>query len=122
MVGAGETGFLYVGKSVEEATDKSFISDYLLTVTGKGAKGKTVTRYPATARYEEVTSGYWPYYYEIATVTNDTEEICYDFNAVWPHGMPRGNLLHVQSCSPLMWGLMPGSSIEIRVGMDGDVH
>ena len=100
VLGPGETGYLYVYKSVEEATDRSFINDYLLTVTGKGAKGKTVTRYPATAKYEENKTGYWTNYYEIATVTNDTKETCYDFTAVFAARDAEGNLLHVQSCDP----------------------
>ena len=117
----GEKGYLYVSRSVEAAKDRSFIDDYSLTVTGKGGVDKEITRYPATARYEESSSGLWTNHYAIATVTNDTEEIAYDFRAVFAVRDAAGNLLHVDSCEPSYVGIMPGSSVEIRSSIDSKV-
>lgn len=121
VVNPGEKAYLYAGRGVEEATDKSFIADHLLTVTGKGSKDATITRYPATAQLTEVDSGYWKYIYEVATVKNDTEAVCEEFTAVFVARDAEGKLLHVQSCEPNYVGILPGSTIEIKKAMDRDI-
>lgn len=118
----GEKGYLMAYQSVKEATDKSYIDDYLLTVTGKGSKDKSVIRYPATARLEiDNKSRYSTYYYEIATVENNTELTCYDFYAVFIARDIDGKMLHVQECDPSYVGIQPGSFIEIKYRLDSDI-
>jgi len=117
----GEKGYIYVTKSVKEATDRSFIDDYLLTVTGKGAKENTIRRYPTEGRYEVVEGGWSPYHYSVATVTNDSDVVVYGYYAVFAAKDSEGNLLYASACDPSYVGIVPGSTVEIRMLIDNDV-
>lgn len=119
---AGETGFLYLSKSVKEATDKSFIDDYLLTVTGKGAKEVMVKRLDtANAHHRFNDDSYWRRDYLVVDVTNNTEEIQYDFRVVYALKNENGELLYVASVNPSYVGIKPGNTVEVTIRFDSDI-
>jgi len=119
----GEKGYIMDYQSVKEATDRSFIDDYLLTATGKGANSSdNVIRYPASAYLDIVKrSSSWINYYQVATFENDTTKTCSDFYVVFVARDKEGNMLHVQHCNPSYVGVLPGSSVEVRYRLDSDI-
>lgn len=115
----GETGFMYLSKSVKEATDKSYIDDYLLTVTGKGAKELLVTRLTTdNPRLFTDESSYWKREYLIVDVSNQTSETQYGFEVVFALKDAEDNLLFADSVSPYNVGIKPGATVEVRVSME----
>lgn len=117
-----EVGYLYAYQGVEEATDKSFIADYLLTVTSKGAKDtEKVAFITSNARYEKVDLGYWGYHYAITDVMNASDKTFYDYDVVYALKDADGKLLYVDNCNPSYVGLKPGSIVEVRVSVSSDV-
>jgi hypothetical protein len=119
---ANEIGYLYVSQSVKEATDQSFIDDYLLTVTGKGAKENNVLRLPvAEAKTQLDKRSYWSYYYVLTNLTNNTDQVLYDFEVVYALKNAEGKLLYVTQGEPSYVGLLPGSSIQMRLRVDSDI-
>ena len=105
---------------VEEAATKDFIADYSLTVSGKGAITKTVTRFPATARYERVTEGYWTYDYIIATVENNTDATVYGIEVGFALKDTEGKLIYVYSSTYYDLGILPHTSVEVRTSLYSD--
>ncbi len=122
VLNAGETGYLYVSKYVEEAKDRSFIDDYLLTVTGKGSKEKSTVYFTVNStRLEEISEGYWSYHYITADIENKTDDTQYDFHVVYALKDADGKLLYVDYANPSYVGFKTGTSMEVRVSVDSDV-
>jgi len=122
ILDAGETGFLYVSKSVKEATDKSFIDDYLLTVTGKGTKEVMVKRLETSnANHRIDENSYRRRDYLVVDVTNNTEDTQYDFYVVYALRNENGELLYVDSVNPSYVGIKSGGTVEIEVRLDSDI-
>lgn len=118
---AGETGYIYLYKSVKEATDKNFIDDYLLTITGKGAKNMLVTRLEVSnPRHEVNESGYWRRDYLVVDITNNTEQTKYDFYVVFAVRDQNDNLLFVNSVNPSYVGIKQSNTVEVTSMFDSD--
>lgn len=119
---AGETGYMYMQQSVKEATDKSFIDDYLLTITGKGAKENPVIRMQtADAKLVTEDSAYWSRSYFYADVTNTSADIAYEFYVVFALKDAEGKILYADSCNPSYVGLKPDNTVQIRLSVDSDL-
>lgn len=122
VLGAGETGYAYASQSVEAATETSFIDDYLLTITGKGAKGRSTVYLPITNKqYLEVKDPYYSYSNISADLENTTDATVRDFYAAFALKDAEGKLLYVTSCQPSYVGIKPGSSVEILVRVDSAI-
>lgn len=119
---AEEVGYLYVSQSVKEAKTPDFIDDYLLTVTGKGAKENKTLRFAVSnAKYEVQDSRYWSSQYLVADVTNESDQTYHDLYVVFAVKDAEGNLLYVDSVNPSYVGIKPGSSIEVKIRMDSSL-
>ena len=122
VLSAGETGYAYASQSVEAATETSFIDDYLLTITGKGVKGRTTAYIPVTNKqYLETIEPYWTYTNVSADLENTTDTTLREFIVVFALKDAEGNLLYVTSCSPSYVGIKPGSSIEVLTSVDSAI-
>ena len=118
----GENAYLY-SSSYVATTDKSYISDYMLTVTGKGSISQKITRLTSAARYDQVTGDYAAYHYLVSEAKNDTENVLTAFEIVFVMRDAEGKLLYVANSawSGYNVGIMPGSSLELRIDMGWDL-
>jgi hypothetical protein len=122
ILSAGETGYAYASQSVEAATETSFIDDYLLTITGKGAKGRSVVYLPVTNKqYLEVKEPYYAYTNISADLENTTDATVRDFYVAFALKDAEGKLLYVTSCQPSYVGIKPGSSVEVLTRVDSAI-
>ena len=122
VLGAGEIGYAYAEQSVEAATETSFIDDYLLTITGKGAKGRSTVYIAVTNKqYLEVKKPYYSYTNVSADVENTTDATVRDFYVVFALKDAEGKLLYVTSCQPSYVGIKPGSSVEVLTRVDSAI-
>lgn len=113
--------YTYVNASDEcEDVEVAAVDDYMLTVTGKNENEYVSKRLPVVTNYEEdVKNGYNTYDYMYADVTNDTEEIVYDITVMMALLDAEDNILYVTSSSlGSSEGLMPGSTLRIRLSVD----
>jgi hypothetical protein len=99
------------------------IEDHMLSVMGQGKVTQKITRLLATAITEAKSDGYYTYNYLTATITNNTEEVLYGFEAVFALKDAEGNLLYVVNNSWYGYnvGIMPGSSVQLQLTMDSTV-
>lgn len=119
VLAAGETGYAYASQGVEAAAETSFIDDYLLTITGKGAKGRSAVYLPVTNKqYLEVKESYYEYTNISADVENTTDATVRGFYVVFALSDAQGQLLYVTSCKPSYIGIKPGSSVEVLTRVD----
>ncbi len=118
----GEKGYAYVVKYVETA-DKAFIDDHMLSSMGKGKITQDVRRFKTTARYETVTEGYYTNDYLIATIENDTDAVLRSFEIIFSAKDAQGAILwlYTTSWNGYDFGILPGSSVELRVRVDGNM-
>lgn len=91
VLAPGESGYLYDTTGVEEATDKSYIDDYMLTITGKAENEKETLRITSEGTHGVYQrSKYSADYGVFAMVTNDTDDILRDVRGgvcpVWRGG------------------------------------
>lgn len=113
-------GYIYGYISLDDVTSTEDAADYSLTVSGKSAKENNVVILPATVEYR-FTEGDWRNYYElVATVTNDTENVVYDYRVVFVVKNAEGKLLFVDSVQPSYVGILPGTSIEVTRDLSYD--
>ena len=99
------------------------IDDHMLSVMGQGMVTEQITLLDATAEMETRSDGYYTDDYLIATITNNTGDILYEFNAVFALKDAEGNLLYVVSNSWYSYnvGILPGSSVLLEMTMDSTV-
>lgn len=114
----GEKGYLSVYQKVDEAKEPSYISDYLLTVTGKGATDEKTLYFNAEGAYEVDEQKYWSRSYLACVIENPTDETYYDVDVVFAAKDAEGKLLYVTNTTPYNVGLMPGSKVKVRADMD----
>ncbi|MDL2317659.1 FxLYD domain-containing protein [Eubacteriales bacterium OttesenSCG-928-A19] len=121
VLGPGESGYLSTEIGVDEATDKSYIDDYLLTVTGKGENEKETVRLQCEGSFGEYKrSEYWTEYGVAAMVTNDTDELLRSIRVVYALFDAEDNLLGVAGAEPSYVGLPSGQTMEVRTSIDDD--
>ena len=95
-------------------------ADYLLTVSGKSAKENPIVRLPAEVKYV-FTEGDWRNYHELyATVTNDTEATVYNYRVVVAVKNAEGKLVFAEDVMPSYVGILPGTSVEIKLDLSYD--
>jgi len=122
VLGPGETGYASAYQSVEAAIETSFIDDYLLTITGKGAKDRSTVYLPVTnQQYLETKETYWSYTNVSADLENTTDATVRDFYVVFALKDAEGKLLYVTSCQPSYVGIKPGSSVEVLTSVDSAI-
>lgn len=113
-------GYIYGYISLDDVTSTEDAADYSLTVSGKSAKENNVVILPATVEYR-FTEGDWRNTHElVATVTNDTENVVYDYRVVYAVKNAEGKLLYVESVQPSYVGILPGTSIEVTRDLSYD--
>ncbi len=116
----GQVGYVSAQMSMDDIESAEEAADYLLTVTGKGAKENPIVTMPATVKYV-YTEGDWRNTHElIATVTNDTNDVLYDFRVVFAVKNAEGQLLYVEDVNPSYVGILPGTSIEVKCNLSYD--
>ena len=109
----GEIGYVSAYMSLDDVTSTEDAADYLLTVSGKSAKENPNVILPATVKYV-YTKGDWRDTHQlVATVTNDTNEVVYNFRVVYAVKNAAGELLFVESVQPSYVGILPGTSVEV---------
>ena len=122
VLGPGETGFISVSQDVKDAEEKSFIDDYLLTITGKGIKENTTLRLEVSNVRIKKAQSNWSSDYLVADVKNNTEITRHDFYVVFAVKDDQGNLLYTDSVNPSYVGIKPGSTVEIQARFDSNVE
>lgn len=120
ILAPGEVGYIYDTISVDEATEKSFIDDYSLTVTSKGENEKTVTLISSEGSYGEVQRSKYSTDYAVVTamVTNDTKELVQSLRVVFAVYNTADKLLYVTSVEPYNVGLPAGQTIQVQTYVD----
>ena len=118
----GDKAYTYVSGYVE-TKDKNFISDHMLTVTGKGTISQKIVHLNSTASYEQVSDIYGTYDYLVSVIENNTENVVTMCEVVFAVKDAEGNLIYVANTS---WsgynvGVMPASSLEMRFQMGTDM-
>lgn len=115
----GEYTYVEIYEDVDEFGADA-VADYMLTLTGVNDDYYTAHRFPCTATFaEDVEDGYWTYDYMYATFTNDLDVPVYDISIVLALLDAEGNILYIDDA--YMYtdkAVMPGSSIEVRKGID----
>lgn len=109
--------YTYISAStrIEDVTAED-VDDYMLTVTGKSEDDYINLRLPCTTEYQaDVQEGYSTHNYMYATVTNDTDAPVYKIEIVLALLDADGKILYMDEDSMYNKGLMPGSSIVVRV-------
>jgi len=115
----GETGYVYTYNYVE-APSAETVSDFMLTVTGKGSIEHSILGLSASAKYEQRSDDYGTYDYLVAQVVNDTDQPIGYGEVVFAMKDADGSLLYVTSTSWNWYNvsLLPGSSVEVALQMD----
>lgn len=118
VLAPGEHAFLF-SNQYPDLGDKT-VQDHMLSIMGQGKTTQRVALLESTATYETRTDGYYSTDYLTAVITNTTENILYDFNAVFALKDMDGNLLYVVSNSWYGYnvGILPGSSVLLEMAMD----
>lgn len=116
----GEVGYVSAYISLDDVQSTEDAADYLLTVTGVGAKENPNVILPATVKYTYEKGDYRDYHKLIATVTNDTNEVVYDYRVVFAVKDAQGNLLYSDSVQPSYVGILPGTSVEVTRDLSYD--
>lgn len=117
----GETGYVYATIAVESASEKGDIADYSLTVLGTGDITTSVTRYLATAHFQDGTAEFPSRRYAAAIVENQTDEILRDFYAGFALKDAQGKLLYVTSGTWASSGILGQSAMEIRLRVEENI-
>lgn len=116
----GETGYVSAYISLDDVTSVEDAADYLLTVSGKSAKENPIVRLPAEVKYV-YTKGDWRDYHTLyATVTNDTEATVYNYRVVVAVKNAEGKLVYAEDVMPSYVGILPGTSVEIKLDLSYD--
>lgn len=111
----GEYTYAMMYHEVENTESAGDVADYSLTVSGMSDDSGTTLRFPVETDYQEdVNTGYWEEDCMYATVTNDTDEIYYDIEAVLVLLDEQDNILCIEDETMYNVGLMPGSSVTFR--------
>ena len=122
ILGPGEVGYIYDTTSVREAEEKSYIDDYLLTITSKGENEETITYLPSEGWYGEYQrSAYTTEYRLVAAITNDTAETLDNISVVIALYDKDDNLIYADSVRPYSIGVPSGQSIEFRTTVDSRI-
>ena len=116
----GEVGYVSAYMSLDDVESADDAADYLLTVSGKSAKENPNIILPATGAYTYTKGDYRDTHMLTATVTNNTEEVVYDFRVVYAVKDAEGNLLYVENVQPSYVGILPGTSIEVSRDLSYD--
>ena len=116
----GEIGYVSAYMSLDDVDSVDDAADYLLTVTGVGAKENPNVILPATVKYTYEKGDYRDYHKLIATVTNDTNEVVYDYRVVFAVKDAQGNLLYTENVQPSYVGILPGTSVEVTRDLSYD--
>ena len=118
----GEKAYTYASSYVE-TKDKNFISDHMLSITGKGTISQKIVNLKSTGSYKQITDYYGTYDSLVAVIENNTEDVLSMCEVVFAVKDAEGNLLYVanSSWSGYNVGVMPGSSLEMRVQMGTDM-
>ncbi len=115
-----EYTYAYLSAKVE---GEAIPDDYMMTITGKSNTDYVTLRLPVETDYEEdvEVSKYTTHDYMYAMVTNDSEETVFDMEVVLTLLDDSDNILYMESSSLYQdKGLMPGSSMMIRVYVPSD--
>jgi hypothetical protein len=117
----GDNAYLF-SNEYPDPGDKT-IEDHMLSVMGQGKVTQKITRLAATAVMETESDSYNTYNYLTATITNNTEDLLYEFEIVFTLKDAEGNLLYVTNNSWYGYnvGLLPGSSLQLKVSIDSTI-
>lgn len=122
ILGPGESGYLYNTTSVDEAEEKGYIDDYMLTITGKAENDTETIRMQSEGSYGEFQrSKYSTEFTVFALITNDTDELLRGIRVVFALFDEEGNLLYADSVEPYYVGLPAGETIEVRQSVDSRI-
>ena len=112
ILGPGEVGYIYNSTSVKEAEDKSYIDDYILTVTSKGENEDSVRYLPSEGEYGEVQRSRYSTEYRIsATIENDTDQTLEKITVAIALYDAEDKLIYADSVSPYSVAVPAGQSI-----------
>ena len=119
ILAPGESGYFYSTIYVKEATEKSFIDDYALTVTGKAENANETVRLEAAGVYELFQrSKYSSSQTVIATVTNNTPEMLRGLRVVFVLFDGEDKLPYANSTELYSLGVPAGQTLEVRDTVD----
>ena len=122
ILAPGEMGYLYRTISVEEATDKDYIDDYSLTISGKAENSRETIRLASEGTFGEYQrSKYSKEYAMFAYVTNNTEEILRGVRVVYALYDGSDKLLYADSTELYSLGIPVGQTVEVRVAVDSRI-
>lgn len=116
----GEHAYIYLTKSVKDATSADYIKSYSVNVVGKTAAEKE-PEYPLSDVHMEEIEGRTRRMKLVATVTNDTDEPIGDITVVFAVYDAEGALLYAGVTSSLGLSLTPGSSGIMDTELDRDI-
>ncbi len=118
----GETGYLYVSQSVEDATKKEDIDDYLLTVTGKSESKKKTIRLKSEGTFGEYQmSEYFSSYATNAMITNTSGESAKNITVVYALFTADDKLMYVNSTVLYNATLPPDQTIEVNADVSSSL-
>ena len=112
----GEMAYVRMRADIQQ-DDMEAVDDYMLTITGKSEKDTKNLRLPCTdMQYEHIEERYFERDYLCATVTNNTDQIVYGIDTDLVALDSEGKILYIDDESTFSdVGLMPGSSLRVRV-------
>lgn len=116
----GEIGYVTAYTSLDDAASVEDAADYQLTVSGKSSKENPNVILPAEVKYVFI-DGDWRDYHEMyAVVTNNTEATVYNYRVVVAVKDAEGKLIFVEDVMPSYVGIMPGTSVEVKLDLSYD--
>lgn len=120
MLKPGEIGYVSAYTILDDATSVEDAADYQLTVSGKSAKKNPNITLPAEVKYVCRDGGWREIHEMYAVVTNNTDATVYNYRVIVAVKTAEGKLVFVEDVMPSYVGIMPGTSVEVKIDLTYD--
>jgi len=122
ILGPGEVGYIFDTTSVKEAEEKSYIDDYVLTVTSKGENKETIKYLPSDGTYLEEDRNFFKELRISATIQNDTDSTLEKVTVAIALYDADDKLIYADYVSPYSIGVPSGQSIVFYTRVDNRIY
>lgn len=116
----GENAFIGLYRNID--TSQYTVADKMLSMMQQGKLTQNVVRLESKAREEKVDDGYSVRDYLVSEIKNSTEKPVGNFEAAFIVRGAENSILYIAYYSWRSYdmGIMPGSSVEVRIQVDGN--
>jgi hypothetical protein len=121
ILGAGEVGYIFCTQSVKEAEEKSYIDDYMLTITSKGENKEVIKYLPSVGEYGERQRSFSTELRISSTIHNDTDATLEKVTVAIALYDSNDKLIYADYISPYSIGIPSGQSILLFTTVDNRI-